>query len=89
MSAVVVRLPDRAFPLTWQTATKVALCAHEWLSIYVEDTPGEFIEVDRCVHCHAPRCSTRSKNGDCELIRHHTTVHMFPDGTYEPLGGGS
>lgn len=85
----VVRLPDHPFPTTWATATKVALCAHDWVSIYVETTPGRFEEMDRCEHCHAPRCLTRHEWKECTLIRHHTTVHMFQDGSYEALGGAS
>lgn len=83
---VVVRLPDHPFPTTWATATKVALCMHSWISIYVEVLPGKFEEMDRCEKCHAPRCIRRPDHRECTLIRNHKTVHMFADGTYEPLG---
>lgn len=82
----VIRLPDHPFPTTWATATKVALCSHDWGSIYVEVSPQKFQEMDRCVKCHAPRCALVRKHRECTLIRNHKTVHMFNDGTYEPLG---
>lgn len=83
MSAVVVRYPDRPYPSTWSTATKVRECVHDWVSIYIEDAPDHFIEADRCSKCHAPRCEHDSPNGACVLLRGHATRHLMPTGDFQ------
>ena len=90
MSAIVVRLPDRPFPNGWETRPNLDDHGHTWESVYTESRPGHFVEVDRCVTCHCPRCDTHDgyPEGRCVERRHHSEVHIFEGrGTFAPVGG--
>lgn len=85
----VIRLPDRPFPTFWEQDPRADTCPHQWEDIYAESSPGDFVEVGRCCHCHTPRCDANGiRRGDqCVERRHHATVHIFPSGMFDPVGG--
>jgi hypothetical protein len=88
MSATVIRLPERPFPSGWEQWPHLDDDAHTWETVYAEDYPGKFIELDRCVKCHIPRCERTDDDGTrCTERRHHLTVHIFESGRFEPVGG--
>lgn len=44
-------------------------------------------EVVRCQVCKAPRCGTSVDPNPCMERRHHRGVHVYLDGSFEPVGG--
>lgn len=44
-------------------------------------------EVVRCSSCCAPRCGSSTAANPCMERRHHRTVHVYLDGSYDPVGG--
>jgi len=65
-----------------------SLCPHlAFESVVVVPTHGRFEECVRCTQCHSPRCGNARSENPCTLIRHHTTHHMYLNGTIAPIGG--
>lgn len=87
MSTTVIRLPERPFPNGWEQSSTVDTCPHQWESVYAEDYPGRFVEVDRCISCRTPRCDRKQDGGQCIERRHHDGLHIFPSGRFDPVGG--
>jgi hypothetical protein len=77
------------FPLGWEQQPGIDECAHVWAKLIVRPYPGSrLIAVERCSRCLVPRCSTRNAfRSPCRDRRHHAGVHVFEDGSFEPLGG--
>lgn len=88
MTATVVRLPERAFPIMWEQSEEADGCAHVWELVFAEYYPDNFVEVERCEKCHTPRCDrTDDLDTQCVERRHHSTVHIFESGSFDPVGG--
>lgn len=64
---------------------------HRWTTLRLGDVlervrePDELLTI--CVACYVPRCGSVSDPNRCTLWRHHSTAHVYEDGTREPLGG--
>lgn len=86
MSEEIVWLPDRPFPSGWEQDPRKDTCAHQWEYVYAEWRPGHFAEVGRCTACGTPRCD-RLDDGQCVERRHHDGLHIFPGGSFDPVGG--
>lgn len=84
----VIRLPERPFPTFWEQDPAADACPHDWETVTAEQRPGAFVNVDRCRECHTPRCDAAPRGeGQCLERRHHVTVHVYPSGRFEPVGG--
>lgn len=83
----IVRLPDRPFPDFWEQDPRADTCPHQWETVHAEWYPMRLVDVDRCKECHTPRCDTMRDGGQCVERRHHRTVHIWPNGEFEPVGG--
>lgn len=83
----IVRLPKRPFPTFWEQDPRADACPHQWESVRAESRPGHYVTVGRCAVCHTPRCDTMNDGGQCLERRHHRSVHIWPNGEFEPVGG--
>lgn len=85
---VRIPYPERAWPVTWEQNPVIDTCMHSWETVERETRPGHWESLDRCRHCVAPRCDRLDDIGTrCVERRHHRTVHIFPSGLFEPVGG--
>lgn len=81
--------------LTWDHDSTHKCFPHEWT--LVDLTPNYLAEMGQrnddwylcvvCENCNGIRCSSFSGDLRCEMVRHHTTPHLYPDNTSEPVGG--
>lgn len=78
---------QRPWPFDWEQRPEADDCMHTWETVSVESRPGHVVIVGRCAACHTPRCDRLEDGGQCLDRRHHRTVHIFPSGYFEPVGG--
>lgn len=82
-----ISLPERPFPIMWEQSPNADGCTHVWETVSAEQYPGHFVTVDRCETCHTPRCDSTNEATQCLERRHHSTLHIYPNGYFEPVGG--
>lgn len=83
-----IRYPAKPWPWDWEQLGAADSCMHRWETVTVETRPGHTEDCDRCTYCHTPRCARYdSHRTRCVERRHHATVHIFPSGRFEPVGG--
>lgn len=76
------------FEIGWEQQPGIDSCAHEWETVQYRTRPDAPTgTVQRCARCGVPRCSSWNDSGNCVDRRHHDSVHIYPDGEFEPLGG--
>lgn len=79
-----------AFALGWEQQPGIDECGHDWERLRLHDAygPGRSAEVERCTRCGVPRCGSSNAAGSpCTDRRHHDSLHIYADGSFEPLGG--
>lgn len=78
-----------AFAPQWEQNPVIDHCAHTWETLHVRPRPGaDVTPVQRCVYCGSPRCRRDNwADSPCTDRLHHGSLHLFEDGTFEPLGG--
>lgn len=81
--ADITELPRSVFETGWEQKPGIDECAHEWHSIPFRNSDDTVGFVEGCKKCGVPRCDS----GTCVERRHHRSVHVFEDGSFEPLGG--
>lgn len=79
----VTGLPRQVFAIGWEQKPGIDECAHVWHSIPFRTSRDEVGFVEGCERCGSPRCDS----GTCTQRRHHSSVHISEDGSFEPLGG--
>jgi hypothetical protein len=75
---------------TWWERDVDETCAHEWEScLLLADGRYRAHEeiVIRCRLCHVPRCGHSEDLDPCMERRHHSSLHIYLSGCWEPLGG--
>lgn len=80
------------WPVTWEQDPRIDDGhAHDWETVLLLPGPqrGRGDEVVRCARCHAPRCGHVHDPDPCMERRHHTGLHLYLSGSYEPVGGVS
>jgi hypothetical protein len=80
---------ERPWPILWEQNTDET-CAHEWeRCLLLADGPARWRAefVIRCSLCHVPRCGNVDDADPCMERRHHDSLHIYPSGAFEPLGG--
>jgi hypothetical protein len=76
------------FETGWEQKPGIDECLHEWLPVRYRPYPGAKADtVQKCERCGVPRCGRSNGSGYCIDRRHHDSVHIYPDGEFEPLGG--
>lgn len=76
------------FDIGWEWKAGIDVCAHDWQPIQYRAYPGGPVgTVEKCTRCGVPRCISRNDSGSCVDRRHHDSVHVYPDGEFQPLGG--
>lgn len=79
---------ERPWPIMWEQLIDDS-CAHLWERCLLLHGPErartEF--VIRCAKCHVPRCGHSQDDDPCMERRHHSGVHIYLSGWFEPLGG--
>lgn len=76
------RLP---WPTGWEQQVDES-CAHQWEVCTVHLGGGREIVV-RCADCRVPRCGHFADRNPCMERRHHRDMHVYLDGSFEPVGG--
>jgi hypothetical protein len=76
-------LPRQVFDPGWEQQPGLDECPHAWRSVAYRRHDDSVGFVDRCLFCRAPRC----QRDGCVDRRHHATVHIFVDGSFEAVGG--
>lgn len=76
------------FEIGWEQKPGIDGCAHEWRPVRFQAYPGAKVDtVQKCAHCGVPRCPSINDAGYCTDRRHHDSLHIYPDGEFQPLGG--
>lgn len=77
-------LPWRVFAIDWEDQPGIDECAHVWVGVPHRTSwaPG-YAYVDKCERCGSPRC----QRPGCRDRRHHDSLHIFEDGSFDPVGG--
>ncbi len=79
------------WPILWEQDPRIDDGhAHQWeRCLLLSDGPKRWRteEVVRCAVCHAPRCGHSDDADPCMERRHHTSLHIYLSGRFEPLGG--
>lgn len=83
MMADVTDLPRQVFEIGWEQKSGIDECSHVWHSIPFRTSDDKVGFVEGCERCGSPRCGS----GTCVQRRHHSSVHIYEDGSFEPLGG--
>jgi hypothetical protein len=79
---------DDPWPFDWEQRPEADACPHQWETHVTPNGSGGKPEtVVRCQFCHTPRCGHSNDPDPCMERRHHTTVHIYPSGRFEPVGG--
>ena len=80
----VESLPWRVFEIGWEERPGIDDCAHLWVPVphRVAWEPG-WAFVEKCERCGCPRCQRIG----CRDRRHHDGLHIFEDGSFDPVGG--
>lgn len=90
MTASDQQLPQRAWPLSWESDPRVTDGhRHDWEMVVVEPRKrgvGDTEAVTRCSVCQAPRCGDTFSTDPCLSIRHHRDPHIHESGRVRPVG---
>jgi hypothetical protein len=79
---------DEPWPFDWEQRPEADSCMHQWEHHVTPNGSGGKPEmVVRCVKCHTPRCGHSNDPDPCMERRHHDSVHIYPSGRFEPVGG--
>jgi hypothetical protein len=84
--------PDQLpWPIRWEQDPHIDDGhAHDWECCLLEADGlhrTRMEEVVRCAICLAPRCGHSIDEPPCMERRHHSGIHIYLDGSYEPIGG--
>jgi hypothetical protein len=61
---------------------------HRWSVCSLDHQDGRDYELFvRCSVCLCPRCGHYDDENPCMERRHHDSLHIYLDGSFEPLGG--
>lgn len=74
---------SEVFAPDWEQHAGIDECAHIWHSVPYRTELGIVDFVEQCTKCGVPRCVRQW----CVERLHHNGVHIFEDGTFDPLGG--
>lgn len=77
---------EAPWPTGWEQ-TVDDTCAHHWEVVTVALGWRDCENVVRCATCHVPRCGHWSDENPCMERRHHDGLHLFLDGSFNPVGG--
>jgi hypothetical protein len=61
--------------------------AHDWHMVVIAPRPGRTEAMTVCRVCTAPRCGHTFDEDPCLERRHHSGLHIYESGRFEPLGG--
>lgn len=75
------------WPIGWEQDQKADECSHRWECVTVRRYAHAPEPVVRCIECNTPRCGHSDDRDPCMERRHHSTVHVFLSGWFEPVGG--
>lgn len=90
----LIPYPEHPFPHGWERSSAAEECYHQWETVRVQtmppnpNVPDRIETVIRCEICHTPRCDRLDQDRtQCVERRHHSTVHIYPSGRFDPIGG--